>query len=179
MNKGLKTYQKKAAVKNKKVYILLGGNMGNVKAIFLKACAKIEKQLGVIDRKSSLYRTAAWGNENQPAFLNQVIILHTSETAANCLQALLSIEMELGRQRTVKNAPRTIDIDILFYEKEVFNEKDLTIPHPQLQNRNFVLAPLRELSPNLLHPIYKINMKQLHLHTSDMLAVEKLSSKKA
>ena len=160
------------------IYLLLGSNMGDSAKMLQAACDKIELEIGKITRKSSLYKTAAWGNEDQAPFLNQVIIVPSALSATDCLQAILKIEELLGRKRSVKNAARTIDIDILFYGNAVISLPSLTVPHPELQNRNFVLAPLRELSPNLLHPKYKINMKQLHLRTSDKLAVEKLSSQK-
>ena len=104
-----------------KVYLLLGGNLGNRKKNINTAIKRIEKSIGKVFRFSSLYQTAAWGNIPQPDFLNQVIIIHTNLTAANCLTACLLIEESLGRKRSFKNAPRTIDIDILFYNKVIMN----------------------------------------------------------
>src|SRR5689334_19936359 len=131
-----------------KIYLLLGSNMGNSKKQLLKATTLIEKQIGKITRQSSLYSTAAWGNTDQPDFLNQVIIAETKLPADTVMQTILHIEKKMGRIRTVKNAPRIIDIDILFFNKEIMNGPVLQVPHPQIQNRRFVLTPLNELSPN-------------------------------
>ena len=156
-----------------KTYLLLGSNMGNSKRQLSKAIGLIEKQIGKIVRQSGLYATAAWGNTNQPDFLNQVIIVQTKLTAVQTMQSILQIEKEMGRLRTVKNAPRIIDIDILFFNKEIINTAELTVPHPQLQNRRFVLVPLNELSPNFKHPVLKKNIHQLFIHCHDKLNVKK------
>jgi 2-amino-4-hydroxy-6-hydroxymethyldihydropteridine diphosphokinase len=86
---------------------------------------------------------------------------------------VLEIENKMGRVRTVKNAPRTIDIDILFFNKEIITTKDLVVPHPEIQNRRFVLVPLNELSPNFIHPVLQQNIHQLLTGCSDMLEVRK------
>jgi len=126
-----------------------------------------------MQRKSAIYQTAAWGNTDQPDFLNQVIIVQTKLTAWQTMQSILQIEKEMGRLRTVKNAPRIIDIDILFFNKEIIHTVELTVPHPQLQNRRFVLVPLNELSPNFKHPALKKNIHQLFIHCTDKLNVKK------
>ncbi len=156
-----------------KIYLLLGSNMGNSKAQLSKAIGYIEKQIGGIIRQSSLYSTAAWGNTKQPDFLNQVIIIETTLSAQQTMQTILTIEKKMGRIRTVKNAPRIIDIDILFFNKEIIEEDQLSVPHPQIQNRRFVLVPLNQLSPNLKHPAIEKTVHQLLLHCSDMLNVKK------
>ena len=156
-----------------KTYLLLGSNMGNNKALLSSAAVQIVKKIGSITRKSSLYSTAAWGNTRQPDFLNQVIIVETELTAVQTMQTILNIEKKMGRLRTVKNAPRIIDIDILFFNKEIIDNKDLTIPHPQIQNRRFVLVPLNQLSPNLRHPVLKKSVHQLLIHCPDKLNVKK------
>ena len=156
-----------------KAYLLLGSNLGNSKQQLSKAVSLIEKEIGQSARQSGLYVTAAWGNTNQPDFLNQVIIVETELTANDTMQAILSIEKKMGRLRTVKNAPRIIDIDILLFNKEIIESTALGIPHPQLQNRRFVLIPLNELSPNLIHPILKKTIHQLLRVCPDNLAVKK------
>ena len=156
-----------------KTYLLLGSNMGNNKALLSSAAVQIVKKIGSITRKSSLYSTAAWGNSRQPDFLNQVIIVETELTAMQTMQTILNIEKKMGRLRTVKNAPRIIDIDILFFNKEIIDNKDLTVPHPQIQNRRFVLVPLNQLSPNLRHPVLKKSVHQLLIHCPDKLNVKK------
>lgn len=154
-------------------YLLLGSNMGNSKTQLVKAVRNIEKKIGSLTRLSTLYSTAAWGNTRQPDFLNQVIIVETELTASQTMQIILQIEKQMGRVRTVKNAPRIIDIDILFFNKEIIDQKQLIVPHPQIQNRRFVLVPLNQLSPNLLHPVLKKSVHQLLIHCPDTLNVKK------
>ncbi len=156
-----------------KTYLLLGNNIGNSKASLAKAIIQIEKQIGTVTRQSGLYSTAAWGNIKQADFLNQVIIVATKLTAAETMQTILDIEKKMGRVRTVKNAPRIIDIDILFFNKEIINRPALTVPHPQIQNRRFVLVPLNQLSPNMKHPGLKKTVHQLLIHCPDKLHVKK------
>lgn len=154
-------------------YLLLGSNMGNSSAQLAKAILQIEKLIGIVNRKSSLYSTAAWGNTKQPDFLNQVIIVETKLPALQTMDTILLIEKKMGRLRTVKNAPRIIDIDILFFNKEIINLKQLSVPHPQIQNRRFVLVPLNQLSPNLVHPVLNKTVHQLLIHCKDELNVKK------
>ena len=156
-----------------KLYLLLGSNMGNSKTQLSKAVVQIQKQIGSVTRQSDLYTTAAWGNTRQPDFLNQVLIVETQLTALQTMQTILSIEKKMGRLRTVKNAPRIIDIDILFFNKEIIDRELLTIPHPEIQNRRFVLVPLNQLSPNLYHPVLKKTIHQLLIHCPDKLNVKK------
>jgi len=156
-----------------KTYLLLGSNMGNSKKQLKSAVALIKKKIGRVTRCSGLYSTAAWGNTNQPDFLNRVIVVETRLTAIQVMKVILDTEKKMGRVRTVKNAPRIIDIDILFFNKEIIDEKGLQVPHPQIQNRRFVLTPLNELSPNLKHPVLKKNIHHLFIHCPDMLNVKK------
>lgn len=155
------------------LYLLLGSNQQQPQKQLLLAQKYITKKLGNIKRKSFVYSTAAWGNTNQPDFLNQVIIAQTKLTAEETMHNILAIEKEMGRVRTKKNAPRVIDIDILFYNKEIIHSKNLVIPHPQLQNRNFVLVPLNQLSPNLKHPALNKTVHQLFKCSPDTLTVKK------
>ena len=156
-----------------KIYLLLGSNIGNSKAILAEAKTIIEKQIGAVTRQSDLYSTAAWGNLKQPDFLNQVIIVETTLHAAAAMETILGIEKKMGRVRTVKNAPRIIDIDILFFNKEIIDLQNLTVPHSQIQNRRFVLVPLNQLSPNLRHPVLKKTIHELLIHCPDTLNVKK------
>ena len=154
-------------------YLLLGSNMGNSQEKLLTAIKNIEDNIGTVKRRSGLYRTAAWGNTNQPDFLNQVIITETKLTALEILPEILAIEKKMGRIRTIKNAPRIIDIDILFFNNEIISAKHLTIPHPEIPNRRFVLVPLNELSPNLKHPVLNKSIHRLLDECSDPLDVKK------
>jgi 2-amino-4-hydroxy-6-hydroxymethyldihydropteridine diphosphokinase len=156
------------------IYLLLGSNMGNSKELLFLAQKNISATVGDITTSSSLYSTAAWGNTNQPDFLNQVLIVETHLTPLKLLQSVLNIEKKMGRVRTIKNAPRIIDIDILFFNSDVVKLKNLTVPHPEIQNRRFVLTPLAELSPNFMHPSLKKTIKQLLIECKDPLNVQKI-----
>lgn len=147
--------------------------MGDSKKQLDKACAHIAKKVGPIIRTSALYQTAAWGNTDQPDFLNQVIIIETRFNAEQCLRSILEIEKIMGRIRTVKNAPRIIDIDILFFNKDIINAPELKVPHPEIPNRRFVLTPLNELSPSFIHPILQKNIHTLLKVCKDELNVKK------
>jgi len=156
-----------------KTYLLLGSNMGNSQQQLSIAIKNITEQVGTVTRQSSLYTTAAWGNTSQPDFLNQVIVVSTELTALQTINMVLSIEKKMGRVRTTKNAPRIIDIDILFFNTEIIAEKILTVPHPEIENRRFVLIPLNELSPGFTHPINKKTIHQLLTDCTDTLHVKK------
>ena len=164
---------KDSSLQMNKIYLLLGSNMGNSQKLLNKAIMMIEKKIGNVLRRSGLYQTAAWGKTDQPDFLNQVVIAETTLTAAETMQAILKIESTMGRIRTKKNAPRIIDIDILFFNKAIINEKDLSIPHPAIHLRRFVLVPLNELSPNFIHPVFRETNHQLLLKCPDKLDVKK------
>jgi 2-amino-4-hydroxy-6-hydroxymethyldihydropteridine diphosphokinase len=156
------------------IYLLLGSNMGNSNEQLLFAQKNIEDCIGKITLSSSLYSTAAWGNTNQPNFLNQVLIVETTLTAAKLLKVVLHIEKKMGRIRTIKNAPRIIDIDILFFNNDIIKTKNLAVPHPEIQNRRFVLTPLAELTPNFIHPVLKKTIQQLLIECKDKLNVQKI-----
>ena len=156
------------------VYFLLGSNLGNSKEQLLLAIENIEKYIGPLIKLSSLYSTAAWGNNKQPDFLNQVIIVQTLLAPQIVLNEILAIEEKMGRVRTVKNAARIIDIDILFFNSEIIKVKELVIPHPEIQNRRFVLIPLVEIAALILHPILKKNAQELLNICTDNLNVQKI-----
>lgn len=157
-----------------KAYLLLGSNIGNSKKQLAVATGRINKNIGKVIRQSHLYATAAWGNTNQPDFLNQVLVVETKLTAQQTIETILSIEKNMGRVRTVKNAPRVIDIDILFFNKDIIAAPHLTVPHPEIQNRRFVLVPLNELSPNFRHPVFQQSIHHLLKNCRDRLNVKKI-----
>jgi 2-amino-4-hydroxy-6-hydroxymethyldihydropteridine diphosphokinase len=156
------------------IYLLLGSNMGNSNEQLLLAQKNIEDCIGKITLSSSLYSTAPWGNTNQADFLNQVLIVETPLTAVKVLKSVLAIEKKMGRVRTIKNAPRIIDIDILFFNNDIIKTKNLTVPHPEIQNRRFVLTPIAELTPNFIHPVLKKTIQQLLIECKDELNVQKI-----
>ena len=155
------------------VYLLLGSNMGDSEHTLTVAINMIEKNIGKLTKSSSIYRTAAWGNEDQPDFLNQIIIISSSLSSSNILKEMFGIEKEMGRVRTTKNAARVIDIDMLFFNDEIIQTENLTVPHKQIQNRRFVLVPLAEISPDFRHPILKKSSLELLSICSDKLNVQK------
>ena len=156
-------------------YLLLGSNLGDSRKYLADAILEIEDRLGKLQKKSSLYQTASWGRNDQPAFINQVIELKTDLNPAMLLTGILKIEQDLGRQRSQKWGSRTIDIDILLYEDQVINEADLVIPHPYLPVRRFSLIPLSEIAPDLIHPLSGKTIRELLNELSDDLYVKKLS----
>ena len=154
-------------------YLLIGGNLGDRAAYLEQAIKQIEALCGRITHTSSIYETAAWGNTNQPAFYNQAIQLTTSLPPETLLGQLLAIEIKMGRVRTQKYGPRTIDLDILMIDDKVLDTNTLTIPHPQLHNRRFALLPLAEIAPSLHHPILDKTVSELLINCPDTLDVQK------
>ena len=149
--------------------------MGDRASRLAEARKQIEKQIGPVAGASALYETAAWGNTGQPAFLNQVLQVRTSLAPELVLEQALEIDRVLGRVRTEKWGPREIDIDILFYDREVIDRDNLKIPHPEIPNRRFVLEPLAELLPRLVHPVLGVDMETLLRRTADALPVRRLT----
>lgn len=147
--------------------------MGDREALLKQAIEAIGRGCGTIARQSAIYETAAWGKEDQPPFLNQVLELDTLLAPVALLQAVLHIEQEMGRQRGEKYGPRLMDIDILLYNDAVVQLPQLTIPHPHMASRRFVLVPLAELVPQLQHPIHQISIQQLLEQCTDPLHVYK------
>lgn len=159
------------------VYILLGSNQGNSIEQLKLAVQHIKGEVGSIEKSSSVYQTAAWGNTDQAPFSNQVILVRTEKNAEEVLRILLGIEKKMGRKRVVKWEPRMIDLDLLFYNDLIMEEPNLTIPHPYLHQRRFTLVPLVEIDENYVHPIFKKTMKELLESCEDKLSVEKISIK--
>jgi 2-amino-4-hydroxy-6-hydroxymethyldihydropteridine diphosphokinase len=156
-----------------KAYLLIGGNMGDRESFLAAARNEIQKSCGTIIVESSIYQTAAWGLEEQDPFLNQALLLETGFDAHQLLQGILGIEEFLGRKREVKYGPRMIDLDILLFNKEIIKSEGLTIPHPQMQNRRFVLEPLNEIAGHVIHPAFQKTIGQLLAECPDKLAVQK------
>ena len=128
----------------------LGGNLGDVAAAFVYALLRLRDAPGVEAlRVSSVYRTPPWGKLDQPDFLNMAALIETTLPARELLALCLDIERGMGRRRLERWGPRTLDIDILTYGESIIDEPDLTIPHPRIAERAFVLAPLAEIAPRL------------------------------
>lgn len=156
------------------LYLSLGGNVGDVLETFQIAKKLITSKIGDVVTASGVYKTAAWGVENQPDFLNQVLLVNTKLSPTEVLTQALVIEKELGRVRLQKWGERTLDIDLLFYDDSVLEEEHLIVPHPRISERKFILIPLKEISENLQHPVLKKTVSQLLSECNDVLKVEKL-----
>lgn len=159
------------------VYLGLGTNLGDRLKNLETAIASIVEKVGEINAYSSIYQTAAWGNTNQPDFLNMVIGVKTNLNPETLLENTQHIELKMGRERKEHWGERIIDIDILFYEEIVLLSSNLSIPHPYIADRKFVLAPLVELIPDFKHPISKQKVKELYLNCEDRMDVKKISLK--
>ena len=156
-----------------KVFLLIGGNIGDRLQNLHQAIIGLSAVCGPIIQQSAVYETAAWGKTDQAAFLNQALLLTTSLPAQELITTILSVEEDMGRRRMEKFGPRVIDIDILFFNDEIINEPNLIIPHPQLQNRRFALAPMHEMAPALVHPVLNKTIEQLLKECPDELEVRK------
>ena len=156
------------------VFLSLGSNLGEREAMLEAAINQLAERAGQIVARSGVYETEPWGDAGQPLFLNQVISLSTRLTPHDLLNVIHAIEQRMGRKRNGKPfQPRPIDIDILFYEQLVLQSRGLTIPHPLLHVRSFILVPLMEIAPGLMHPSLKRSVKDLCSENRDPLAVGK------
>jgi 2-amino-4-hydroxy-6-hydroxymethyldihydropteridine diphosphokinase len=152
----------------------LGSNVGDKLQHLYDAKKQLVENGSKIIKQSSVYETEAWGNKDQDAFYNEVIEVDTGMSTEWLMKLILYTEKSLGRTRDEKWAPRTIDIDILFFNDEIINQENLTIPHPHLHERKFVLIPLNEILPNLIHPVFKKTISQLLNELKDSLRVVKV-----
>lgn len=154
-------------------YLLTGGNTGDRLHYINAAAEAITRSCGSIIKKSSVYQTAAWGIQDQNKFLNQALKLSTSLSPYALLEGLLHIEQQLGRVREYKFGPRIIDIDILLYDNEVIDSRNLKVPHPELPNRRFALVCLSEIAPRKIHPVLKKTIAEILKNCTDPLPVDK------
>jgi 2-amino-4-hydroxy-6-hydroxymethyldihydropteridine diphosphokinase len=160
----------------KTAFIGIGSNQGLAR----ENCQQAVKEIGSLEKvwvetNSSLYETAPLGIENQDWFINSVIKIKTTLLPLTLLDELLGIEEKMGRVRRIKWGPRIIDLDLLFYEDSIINEANLTVPHPELHKRKFVLEPLKEITPKLLHPILKKTIEELARESDPTQIVNKLT----
>jgi 2-amino-4-hydroxy-6-hydroxymethyldihydropteridine diphosphokinase len=145
----------------KTAFLGLGSNLDDRAAYLARAIERLAAAAIQVVRESSIYETAPMLYEDQPWFLNQVIEVKTALFPRQLLHSTQEIERELGRRRTIAKGPRTIDIDILLYGRTVMSSDELTIPHPGMAERRFVLEPLNELAPRLRHPVLKRTIGEL------------------
>lgn len=160
-----------------KLYILLGGNLGDKRKIFSETILFLKEKVGKITKQSSVYQTEPWGFDSDDFFWNQVIEIVTELSPEEVLHITQEIEIQLGRVRkTDRYDSRLIDIDILFYEDRIIESEKLIVPHPRLQERKFALIPLSEIAPEMVHPVFHKNIRQLLAESADSLKVEKVSN---
>ncbi|MGZ4853693.1 MAG: 2-amino-4-hydroxy-6-hydroxymethyldihydropteridine diphosphokinase [Candidatus Angelobacter sp.] len=143
------------------VYLSLGSNLGDREAQLREAIARL-RELGVVTLVSAFYETEPVEVESkQPWFLNCAVAMETELMPLQFLKRMLALEQSMGRTRTEPKGPRTIDIDIVFFGNDVLDTPELSVPHPAMQQRRFVLEPLAEIAPDLLHPLLKRRVRDL------------------
>lgn len=155
-------------------YLSLGGNEGDRLLLLTQAIAMLGNIAGKIVQTSAIYQTKAWGVTDQPDFLNMCACIETPLTPKELLDKLQAVELQLGRQRDIKWGPRTMDIDLLFFNDEIINTQELIVPHPYVQERRFVLMPLADIAPDYLHPVFNKAISILLATCVDTLAVAKV-----
>ncbi|MBO6494945.1 MAG: 2-amino-4-hydroxy-6-hydroxymethyldihydropteridine diphosphokinase [Roseivirga sp.] len=153
------------------IYLLLGSNIGRRLKNLDRAKELIVSNGITIKKESQIYETAAWGNEDQEAFLNQVIEIETKKSPQRLLQITQLIENEMGRVRYEKWGKRLIDIDILYFNDLIFQENDLSLPHPGIADRRFTLVPLVEIASEMVHPVLEKTQAELLSVCEDQLEV--------
>ena len=142
-------------------YIGIGSNLGD-REFNCKQAIGLLRQKGItVSKESSLYETKPWGVTDQPLFLNMAIEIETDLKPFELLRTLKDIEKEMGREETFLWGPRIIDLDILLYDNNIVDEKGLRIPHPHMQDREFVLRPLREIAGDVTHPLLLLSIEEL------------------
>jgi 2-amino-4-hydroxy-6-hydroxymethyldihydropteridine diphosphokinase len=134
------------------VYLAVGSNLGDRSGNLIAAVRNLEPLANVL-KCSPVYETSPWGYEDQPDYLNQVIMAETDLSPGDLLIYLKRIEIDLGREESFRFGPRSIDIDILFYDDQIVELPKLTIPHPSINERAFVLVPMADIAPNYEHPV--------------------------
>lgn len=161
-----------------KAYLSLGSNRGNRKNNLERAIELLSEWAGDVVTVSSVYETPPWQMNDRTNFFNQVLLLETTLDPAQLIDTIILVETMMGRKRTGKKyEPRIIDIDILFYNDAEINTEELTIPHPLIPQRRFVLEPLTEIAPGFMHPALKKTMAQLLDECEDKSEIRKFVSK--
>lgn len=144
-----------------RAFIAFGSNLGESREIIDKALSMIESSGCQLINISNIYETEPYGYKDQPNFINGAVEIATDMNCRELLTRLLSIESELGRVRKIHWGPRVIDLDIIFFNDEIYKEKDLIVPHPDMQNRDFVLEPLNDICPKYKHPILGKSVEEM------------------
>ena len=160
------------------VYLSLGSNLGDRERNLRKAIAALAHAKVRVTRVSSFYETEPVDLREQPWFLNCVVQTQTEVPAMDLLQALRGIESSMGSKKLVRKGPRLIDLDVLLYGDETIDRPELQVPHPRMLQRKFVLVPLAEIAPNLKHPAWRGNARELLAGTVDRSEVRRLNQAK-
>lgn len=143
------------------VYIGIGSNLGDRHRNCLRAIELLRQNSLVVTKQSSMYETEPWGVTDQPAFVNMAVEVVTDLAPVRLLELIKKIEKDMGRQDTIKWGPRLIDLDVLLYDDLILKTDSLTIPHPLMHEREFVLGPLSEIAGDLIHPVLKKSIGEL------------------
>ena len=154
------------------VFVALGTNLGDRERNLALGVLGLQERGLTITARSSVYETAPVGGPAQGAYLNAVVQADTDLDAAGVLASCLDVERSVGRERSVPNAPRTLDLDLLLYGSLVVRTEGLTVPHPRLHERRFVLAPLLEIAPDAVHPVLGLTVAEMAEACPDSSAVE-------
>ncbi len=157
-----------------KVVLSLGSNIGNRMENIRASETLIATAIGDVVSKSSYYETAPWGKLDQDGFINSVLVVKTDDMPSELMVKIHEIEQSLGRQKIEHWGPRVIDIDIIFYSNWIVHKEDLVIPHPHIQDRNFVMRPILDIEKNIMHPKLNKTIEELYLDSPDQSEVQKL-----
>ena len=157
-------------------YLGIGTNVGHREQNIENCILLIKERIGNVKSVSSIYETEPWGVEGQDNFYNIVLEVETHLQPLSLLQGVQQIENDLGRIRIEKWGSRIIDVDILFYDDYVFSMDNLIIPHPYIATRNFVLQPLSEIKPNLIHPKLRLTLQSVIDHCKDKNWIKRLEA---
>lgn len=153
-------------------YLSLGSNLGDRSAYLEKAIREIADRLGEVERVSRTYESPSWGYRSANNYYNCCLVLRTSQGAEEVMKGLLEIETAMGRSRAGGGyADRVIDLDLLLYDRLVTDKEALQIPHPRMEERRFVLQPLAEIAPELLHPVSGLTILELLKQCPDTVAL--------
>jgi 2-amino-4-hydroxy-6-hydroxymethyldihydropteridine diphosphokinase len=162
-------------MKPHKLYLSLGSNLGPKKQQLKEALKMIAKKIGPILLRSSFYETEPWGFSSEDLFLNIAVEVSATLSPQEILKQIDEIENFFGRERKCTTyTSRTMDIDILFYDDLIINDQNLTVPHPRIQSRRFVLVPMTEIAPCLIHPILQKSISDLLSICPDTSSMHKL-----